>query len=106
MRFAAFELVAFDREQLGVGILRILEDRAGGYVASEIDALAVGREGGLAEFLLVLLVDALDQLHARAAVDAVQPHFSSAERASGGEVLLGDDKTAVGAPTRLVEEAE
>ena len=63
--FAAGEVVAFDVEQVGVRILGILEDRPGRDVARVVDALAVGAEDGLAQFLLVLLAGALDQQRPR-----------------------------------------
>src|SRR3546814_14523521 len=36
----------------------------------------------------------------------VHPHLAGAERATGGEMLLGDEELAIGRPARLVEEAE
>ncbi len=103
---AGIEFVALDVEQVGVRILRILEGGAGGDVAGEINGLAVGRVDGLAQLLLVLLVGLLDQRNAAAAGDVVEPDLAGAERAPGGEMLLGGDEAAVRAPRRLVEEPE
>ena len=36
----------------------------------------------------------------------IEPDFAGAERAPGGEMLLGDDELTVGTPARLVEQAE
>jgi hypothetical protein len=100
------ELVALDLEQIGVRILGIFEDRTGRDVAGEVDALAVGRVDRLAELLLVLLVGLLDERYPGPAGDVVEPDLAGAERAPGGEMLLGRDEAAVGAPARLVEEPE
>ena len=51
---AGGDVVALDREHLLVRILGIFEGVAGGGVAAEIDGPAVGRESGLAQFLLEL----------------------------------------------------
>ena len=105
-RLAGHHVIALDVEQVGVRILRIFEDRAGGHVAREEDALAVGGVDRFAKLLLQFLTRALDQLHAAAARDVIHPYLAGAERARGGEMLLGDDEAAVGAPARLVEQAE
>jgi hypothetical protein len=105
-RLARLQIIAFDMKKIGVGVLSIFEDRAGCDVAGEIDMLAVRRVDRLAQFLLVLLVRALDQRHAAPARNVIEPDLARAERASGCEMLLGDDEAAVRAPARLVEEAE
>ncbi len=106
MGLSGLQLIAVDREQRAIGVLRILEGVARGDVAGEINALAVGRESRLPQLLLKLLVGALYQLDAGTAVDVVEPHLTGPERAPGGKMLLGDNVTAVGAPARLIEQAE
>src|SRR3546814_4523377 len=54
----------------------------------------------------MLFIGLLDQWHARAARHMVHPHLAGAERATGGEMLLGDEELAVGRPARLIEQAE
>ena len=76
---AAGEIVALDIEQVGIRILRIFEDRAGGDVARIEHRLAVGGVDRLAQFLLVRLVRALHQRHAGAARDVVHPHLAGAQ---------------------------
>ena len=105
-RFATFQIIPLDREQRAVGILRIFKDRTRRDIAREIDALAIGSERRLAQFLLVAFVHALDQRNPAAALDMEQPDFARAERAPGGEVLFRDDVTPVRAPARLVHQAE
>ena len=103
---AGLKVIAFDREELVVAVLRIFEDRTRRGVAGVVDVLAIGGEDRLAQFLLVLLAGALDEQDAVAAGDVVHPDLTRAERAPGGEVLLGDDVLPVRAPARLVEQAE
>ena len=103
---AGLQVIAFDLEQVCVGVLRVLEDRARRDVAGVEDALAVGGVDRLAQFLLQLLVGALDQDDAGAARDVVEPHLAGAQRTAGREVLLGHDELAVRAPAGLVEQAE
>ena len=100
------QVVTFDVEQIAVAVLRIFEDRPRRDVARVVNAPAVGREDRLAQFLLMNLVGFLDQRHPAAARDMVHPHLAGPERAAGGEMLLRDDELAVGAPTRLIEQAE
>ena len=78
----------------------------GVHVLGEVEVAAVGREGRLAELLLELLARTLDQLHAFAAVEAVEPDLAGAERAARGEMLAGRDVAAVRMPRRIVEQAE
>src|SRR3546814_12052672 len=54
----------------------------------------------------MLFIGLLDQWHARAARHMVHPHLAGAERATGGEMLLGDEERAAGRPARLIEPAE
>ena len=100
------EIIALDREQLVVRILRIFEDRAGRGVAREIDMLATGRIDRFAQFLLMLLIGLLDQRHAATARDVIDPDLTRAERTAGGEMLARDDEAAIGAPSRLGKETE
>src|SRR3546814_2731565 len=69
-------------------------------------SLAVGGEDRFAKLFLMLFIGLLDQWHARAARHMVHPHLAGAERATGGEMLLGDEELAVGRPARLIEQAE
>ena len=105
-RLAGHHVIAFDVEQVGVGILGIFEDRPRRHVARKEHRFAVGSVDRLAQFLLQLLARALDQLHAAAARDVVQPHLAGAERARGREMLFRDDEAAVGTPAWLIEQAE
>ncbi len=101
---AGLPVEPLDDEDLGVGVLVVLEDAAGRDVLAEVDVAAVGGEDGLAGVLLV--VGALGELQAVAAAAVVEPHLAGAEGALGGEVLAGDDVLAVGRPGRAVEQAE
>ncbi len=103
---AGRQLVALDVEEVGVGILGVFEDRPGRDVAGVEDRLAVVGEGRLAQLLLQLLAGALDQGDAAAAGHVVEPDLAGPQRTAGGEVLFRRDEAAVGAPRRLVEEAE
>src|SRR6185295_12197779 len=95
---------ALDVEDLGVGILVVLEDGAGGDVLAVVEVAAVGREDGLAGVLLV--VGLLGELQAVAAAPVVEPHLAGAERPLGREVLAGHDVLAVRGPRRAVEQPE
>src|SRR3546814_6478649 len=44
------------------------------------------------DLFLMLFIGLLDQWHARAARHMVHPHLAGAERATGGEMLLGDEE--------------
>ena len=101
-----FQIDALDGEIALRGILRIDEGAAGRGVAGVIDRGAIWRVDRLAELFLQFLGGARDQLYPAAARDVVDPDLAGAERALGGEMLLGDDVFAVGAPARLVEKAE
>ena len=106
LRPAGLEVIALDREELGVAVLGVFEDRARRGVAREIDAPAIGREDRLAQFLLVLFAGTLDQQHPVPAGDVVHPDLAGPEGSAGREVLLGDDVLAVRAPARLVHQPE
>ena len=95
---AGLPVEPLDDVDLRVGILVVLEDRAGRGVVAEVDVAAVGRERGLAGVLLVGAL--LGELQAVAAAAVVEPHLAGAERALGGEVLAGDEVLAVGRPGR------
>ena len=77
-------------------------DRAGRAVLREVQVTTVGREHRLAQLLLEFLAGTLDELHAVAAVDAVEPDFSRAERTARREMLAGrDDNARPGCQTAL-----
>ena len=103
---AARHVIAVDHEDLRVAVLRIFEDRAGGRVLAVIDARPIMREDRFAQLLLVRLAGALDERHAVASADMIEPQLAGAERAPGGEMLARDDILAIGAPARVVEQAE
>ena len=103
---AGFEVIFFDIEQIAVAVLGIDEGRARSDVLGEIDRLAIRGIDRLAEFLLVLFAGLLDQLDPTAAGDVIDPDFARAERPSSGEMFLGHDIAAVGAPAGLVEQTE
>ena len=73
---AGFDVIAFNIENLAVGILRILENGAGRDVARVINMPAIGRKDWLTQFLLVLLIRPLDQQDACAAGNMVEPDFA------------------------------
>jgi len=104
--FTRFQVILFDIEQVAVAVLGIDEGAAGSDVAGIIDRLAVGCVNRFAKLLLVRFARFLDQLHPAAAGDMVDPDFPRAQRTLGGEMFLGHDIAAVGAPARLVEQAE
>ena len=104
--FTSGEVMALDREDARVRILRVFEDRAGRGVAGVVDRRAVGSEHRLAQFLLEPFIGALDHLHPAAAADVVEPDLAGAGAAFGGEVLLGGNEAPVGRPVGLVEQAE
>src|SRR5262249_50082782 len=104
--FAVGEVVALDLEEAGVRVLWVLGRCARRGVARVVDAGAVRGEGGLAQFLLQFLARALDEEHAVAAADVIEPDLAGAERALGREVLARGDVLAVAAPHGLVQQAE
>jgi hypothetical protein len=65
---------------------------------------AVRGEGGLTEILLI--VGALGQLQAVAPAAVVEPNLSGTQRPARSEVLARGDELAIGAPRRIVEQAE
>ena len=93
-----------DPVDLGVGVLVVLEALAGRGVPAEVDVAPVGREGGLAQILLV--IGALVELQPLAAAPMVEPDLARAQRAARGEVLARGDELPVGTPRRIVEQAE
>ena len=105
-RLPTFQIVTQNIEQIGVRILRIFEDRAGRDVLGIVNGIAVRRIDWLAQFLLPLLAGPLDQLHAAAARNMIEPYLPGAERAPRGEMLLRHDILPIGRPAGLVEQTE
>ena len=83
-----------------------MENGSGRDVARVIDMLAIGREDGFAQFLLMLVIGLLHQLNPCAARHMVKPDFAGTQRTARGEMLLGGDEAAIGAPAWLIEQAE
>ena len=106
VRLTCGQFMAPDREDGPVRVLRVLEDGPGRDVLAVIHVLPVGRERRLAELLLELLARTLDEHHALAAVEAVEPDLARAERAPRREVLATRNVAAAGMPHGIVQQAE
>ena len=101
---ARLAVQATDRVDHVVHVAVVFEAAARAHVLGEVDEAAVGRQRRLALVLLVVL--ALGQLQAGAAVAVVEPELAGAQRALRREVLAAHQVLAVGRPGAVVEQAE
>src|SRR5690606_4796987 len=101
---AGLAVQALDRVDQPVHVAVVVELAVRADVLGEVDVAAIRRDGRLAQVLLLVL--ALGQLQAGAAVAVVQPQFARAQRAGRGEVLAADQVLAVRGPVGAVEQAE